>query len=524
MKKNFTVNISGVLFHIDEDAYKRLNLYMDSLKNHFSNDPGKDEIISDIETRVAEMLQEMTAVNNNVVSLEDIEKVIEAMGQPFEIEGDAEPEATFRQQAERPKRLFRDPDNKIVGGVCSGISAYFNVDAIWFRLLFVALVFAGGTGILAYIIFWIAVPEAQSTAERLEMKGEQVNIENIEKTVKEEFNNLTERMNEMANQAKDSFKKKGKKGKTPFEQLVAAIVKVGTLFARIIGGALGIFFLVIGFTFIASFGIFLFFQDALPIDDDMFFSVPHFFDMLFASPLTYTLSVIGAALFLGIPLIGLVFLGIRLLFNVHISAKSIGIPATMIWFGSLFLCALMALIVSKDFRMGTDEERKFTLNNEKQEWVLDMSSDLDDNIYLHGEEFVVMDWGNTDPNLNSYFLGNPRLRFYHTPKEEAFVIVEYEARGKNMREAGDNIESIKYDIDVNDGLINFDRFFHLSSNQKWRAQEVVVRMYLPEGAVVQPTEDFDRYHGYWIHGFKNNPQGGERYVMTSSDGLELIKD
>ncbi|MBI9035266.1 MAG: PspC domain-containing protein [Bacteroidales bacterium] len=523
MKKNFTVNISGVLFHIDEDAYKRLNQYVDSLKIHFNNDPGKDEIISDIESRVAEMLHEMTAAKGNVVSLDDIEKAIAAMGQPFEIEGEEDPEVNYKKRKDRPKRLFRDPDNKLIGGVCSGMGAYFNVDSIWFRLLFVALVVAGGAGLLAYLIFWIAVPEAQSTAERLEMKGKPVNIENIEKTVKEEFGHLTDRVNEMAHQAKDSFKKKSKQGKTPLEQLIAAIAQVVRLFVRLVGGLVGVVLLLFGFSIIATFGVFFFFQDALPVDDNMFFSVPHFFDMLFSSPLIYTLSVVGATLLIGIPLMSMVFLGIRLVFNVRISAKSIGIPATLIWFGSLFLCATLALIISKDFRMGAEEERKYTLNNDNKTWELDMSSEVQDNIQLHGEEFIVMDWGNTQAKLNSYFLGSPNIRFSKTTKDEAYIMLTYEGRGRNMQEANENISGIRYDLDVSDSVIHFDRFFQLSSDQKWRAQEVHVRVYLPEGTKVVPTAGFAKYQDRWIYGFHGDPKADREYIMTD-DGMEIIEE
>ena len=171
MKKNFTVNISGIIFNIDEDAFEKLNNYLDSIKKHFNNSVGKDEIISDIEARIAEMLKEKTNETKNIVTIDDINKVIEVMGQPFEFDSEDE-EPVYKEEtyySRKTKRLFRDPDNKIIGGVASGIGEYFNVDPLWFRLGFFITLFIGGTGFFAYMILWIVVPEARTTAEKLEM-------------------------------------------------------------------------------------------------------------------------------------------------------------------------------------------------------------------------------------------------------------------------------------------------------------------------------------------------------------------
>lgn len=198
MNKTVTINISGIIFHIEEDAYDKLSKYLSTIKGYFSKTDGGNEIMSDIEARIAEMLQSKTSAVKQVVLMADVDSVIEAMGKPEEFaEGHTEKEEqedeSFQSSEPIKKRLFRDPDNKAVGGVCSGIAAYFDVDIVWIRLAMFLLIFFGGLSLWVYIILWIVIPEAKTTAEKLAMRGEKIDINNISKTVKEEAEQLKQR-------------------------------------------------------------------------------------------------------------------------------------------------------------------------------------------------------------------------------------------------------------------------------------------------------------------------------------------
>ena len=214
MKKTFTINISGIIFHIDEDAYDKLNRYLESIKSHFKKSESKDEIIADIESRIAEILQERMSDTKQVVNIKDVDHVTEMMGQPSDFAEADEPVHEDKESKERTyysrtnKRLYRDPENKMIGGVCGGLGAYFNTDPLWFRLLFVALIIFSGAGLLIYIILWVVVPEAFTTAERLEMRGEAVNVSNIEKSIREEFDRFKDKLQDLSDEAKKTFKKK----------------------------------------------------------------------------------------------------------------------------------------------------------------------------------------------------------------------------------------------------------------------------------------------------------------------------
>ena len=143
MKKTVRINISGIIFNIDEDAYEKLHRYLEAIKSHFRGFEGKDEVISDVEARVAEILQKKIFPGKEVITMEDIDEVIGIMGQPADFAMDDESagsrnEATYSSM---PKRLYRDPERKVIGGVASGLGAYFNIDPVWVRVIFLVSIF-----------------------------------------------------------------------------------------------------------------------------------------------------------------------------------------------------------------------------------------------------------------------------------------------------------------------------------------------------------------------------------------------
>ncbi|MCB0807486.1 MAG: PspC domain-containing protein, partial [Bacteroidales bacterium] len=146
MKKTLTVNLGGIVFHIDEDAYQILNDYLRSIRKHFSKTEGKDEIVSDIESRIAEMLKDRIGDERQVITIDDIEEVIRVIGLPEEFgeafsESDSSHSSTGSSKTS--KRLYRDPESSVLGGVCGGLGAYFHTDPVWFRIAFVLLCIPG---------------------------------------------------------------------------------------------------------------------------------------------------------------------------------------------------------------------------------------------------------------------------------------------------------------------------------------------------------------------------------------------
>lgn len=195
MKKTLTVNLGGTVYNIDEDAYVLLDNYLKNLHYHFRQQEGAEEIVHDMEARIAELFDEYLRQGLQVITLRETEAVIARMGKPEELGDD---EATAEGQsaaagAEGPKRrLFRNEDDRVLGGVASGIAAYLGRDVTWVRLALLILGFCVHGLLLAYLVCWIVIPPARTATEKLQMQGKPVNMANIGKTVTDGFDRVND--------------------------------------------------------------------------------------------------------------------------------------------------------------------------------------------------------------------------------------------------------------------------------------------------------------------------------------------
>ena len=193
MKITLSVNIGGYSFNIDEDAYEELKRYLRNLEFHFANEESSAEILSDIETRMAELFRTKLTNYKQVINIEDVHQVITVLGTPEDISDTEGPTARDKFSSPGYHRMYRDTDHRVIGGVCSGIAAYWNIELWLVRLIFLILAMMG-IGILIYLILYIVLPEAKTTAEKIAMKGNPVNIHNIKDSVKQEFETVRKNM------------------------------------------------------------------------------------------------------------------------------------------------------------------------------------------------------------------------------------------------------------------------------------------------------------------------------------------
>ena len=201
MNKTTSINLGGYFFHIDEDAFRKLSNYFDAVRSSLSPD-GREEIINDIESRISELFTEKLGTTKQVISLKEVDDIITIMGQPedYKIEEET-PKNDFKSNytsSSSSKKLYRDKENAKLGGVASGIGHYFSIDPLWIRILFIISPWITfGTSTVIYLILWILIPEAVTTSQKLEMKGEPINISNIEKKVKEGFNEISDKFSNL---------------------------------------------------------------------------------------------------------------------------------------------------------------------------------------------------------------------------------------------------------------------------------------------------------------------------------------
>ncbi len=217
-------------FILDESAFNLLQQYLEKLKITFSNTQGKEEIIEDIENRIAELLREIKKHADQVIVLSNINSVIDTLGQPEDFISEDDDQRFIRPE----KKLFRNPEDRYISGIISGLGSYSGIETIWMRIIWLILaVFSLGVPIIVYIIMWAFISEAKTTAEKLQMKGEPVNISTIERKIKEKFGEVSEKIkntdyNSMTNTIKN-------KSKTFFFVLINFLGKVFKLIGVMIG-------------------------------------------------------------------------------------------------------------------------------------------------------------------------------------------------------------------------------------------------------------------------------------------------
>ncbi|MGO4818205.1 PspC domain-containing protein [Flavobacterium sp. W22_SRS_FP1] len=488
MNKTVNINLGGMFFHIDEDAYQKLTRYFDAIKRSLSNSSGQDEIIKDIEMRVSELLNEKQKTDKHVVGLKDVDEVIAIMGQPedYIIEEDNQQNQSFNDNTSRKsKKLYRDKEKGMIGGVAAGLGHYFGIDAVWIRVILILLVWGAGTGVLAYIILWIVMPEAITTSEKLEMTGEPVNISNIEKKVREEFENVSDKIknadyDKYGNQIKSGAGKIG-------SSLGDFILSVFKVFAKFLGilliitGLTTLIFLLIGvFTLGSSTFIDFPWQD--------FVEAGNFTD--------YPIWTFGLLMFfaVGIPFFFLSILGFKLLSP---NMKSIGNIA------KYTLLALWIIAVALAISIGIKQASAFAIDGrvvQKENIALQTTTDTLHIKFVHNDYYTknVDDRNNfriTQDSANTDVIYSNEVRFEikKTDEKLPYIQIEKEAKGKTLSEAKQRAAQIRYGYQIVGNQLILDNYLLSDLKNKFRDQEIEVTLYLPQGTLFKADSSVQNY-------------------------------
>ncbi len=528
MKKTFTINISGSIFHIDDDAFEKLQRYLQLLNRHFGTAIEGQEILQDIEARIAELFIEKTGNKVEVITNEMVDEVIARMGKPEDFMEPGEEEASAKAQAagaaqegepQIRRRLYRDGDNRVLGGVCSGLGAYFNIDPVILRVIFVLVLFMGGASILLYLILWIVVPKAKTTAQRLEMRGKEATISNIEKSIKEEVNEVGESYNKFVH-AKNE---KGVSRLDSFGDVVGSVLRVVLRVVVLLFGAaliiIGIASL-IGFVTSMAVGHSFMHQGPWNFGWDSEISVTNLINH-FVSPGAYTVSMIAISFLVGIPILILLFIGTKLLFRYKTNNRLIGMGTFAVW-----LLALITLIIVGVNQVGNFSKQTSQTITQKVECnqcntiYLNMSEDLYES--LIDEHLSIERMKIAEVNGKDKLLGHPRFTIEKSTTGEFLLQIKKRARGSNTENAQKNVEQIDYNFSQKDSTLVLDPYYFLKDNAKWRQQEVSMILKVPEGKSIYMNEkmksiiyDIENINNMW-----DGDMVGKFWTMTA-DGLSL---
>ncbi len=533
MKKTFTINISGSVFHIDADAYEKLQNYLQMLSTHFGANAEGREILQDIEARIAELFNErMQSEEKDVVIEIWVDEVMERMGKPEDfMEGEEEEEqdtpeektttTTTTTTGKVKRRMYRDPDSRVLGGVCGGMGAYFSIEPVVLRIIFFILIWiTGGMIIPVYLLLWIAVPKARTTAQRLEMRGREATVSNIEKSIREEVDEVKDNYKKFKDS--DSYSK-SKDQVSRFGDVAFSVLKVVLKVVVILVGALMI---LIGFTGLVGF------LTSMVIGHSIFESasfVPWFvpdihmpgFANFFLSPGSLSVLMVASAFLVGIPLLTILFIGTKLIFRYQTNNKLIFLGAFGVWLVSLIVVVIVSVGQIKDYsKRSSVNQSQVVACEDCQTLYLELGQDYYKN--SHGYEVDLDRVSVISEDGELLMLGHPRLDVERSSSNDFVIMIRKRSRGRSQEAAKENVEEIVYNFNQKDSVIYFDPYFTLDDGNRWLDQEVDITVKVPEGKRVYLDEDLRKII-YDIENVSNTFDGDmiDKYWKMTDLGLEL---
>lgn len=489
MNKTISINLGGFFFHIDEDAYQKLSRYFDAVKRSLSPD-GRDEIMKDIESRIAELFQERIQNDKQVIGLVEIDAVIGIMGQPEDYKIDEETTNSYNvntfNSKSAAKKLYRDKENSIIGGVASGFGHYFNIDPVWIRLLFVIIVVAGfGSPILIYLILMIIIPEAVTTSQKLEMKGEEITISNIERKVKEGIDDIADKIGsidhqKIAENTKQSINKTG-------NALGNFFSIVFNIFTKLIGGIIVLFSSISLVAFCIA-AIFMIFSTNMPDN----FLLNNIETPIGLETPMWIQGILVLFVF-GIPFFFLLILGLKLLVN---NLKSIGNIAKYTLLATWIIAMGIAISLGVNevsqiaFEGKTVQKQELILNPTDTLYIKFKNNDFYSKSVHHETDFKITQDEN---NKEIIYSNNVSIEIMETESSVAYLQVEKLAKGKSAEDARKRAEKIKYAYKIEGNVLQLDNYLISAVENKFRGQEIALYLYLPKGTHFKTDKNFYSY-------------------------------
>jgi phage shock protein PspC (stress-responsive transcriptional regulator) len=514
MNKTVTINLSGIVFHIDENAYDTLKKYLESIRSKFTVADGRDEIAADIEARIAEMFQQRISDSKQAILPEDVNEVINTLGKPEDISETAEtPSATGSVTDEKgyrvKKRFFRNPDDKLLGGVCGGISAYFDIDPIWLRLAFALAFFFAGSGFLFYIILWVIVPLAKTPSEKLQMHGDDVTLSGIQKSVQDEIEGVKTKAEEVMNDMRS---------KNYGNRLSNFIKEVIVLFFKVIGKILSVVFIITSLVILFALTVLL-----LAVFGLSGFAMHNHTFMMLAPHSDMLLGLLGVLLLLGVPAVMLFLIGLKWLFKINWNLKKAGAVLSGLMLIGVGICLITAFAISKYYANTASvyktatwqvpAKKVFTIKlNPKQ---LKVTS-----VVIGNGSFSI-----NDDDGDSAIHGRASLKFEQSNSDSMELVVDYSSRGQSHSEAYALAKKIQYNYSATDTTLVLDPYCTLGQNDDWRSQKTVLTLRIPVGTSIKLDHNLSVNDFTFEISAVDDIDGDEFYghVFTmTNDGLKCV--
>ena len=522
MNQIVNINLGGYPFTIDQDAYQRLSNYLDRIRAHFKNSEGCEEITSDIEARLAELFRELLD-QRVIVADADVQSAIDIMGTPEEFGAESESftddpqtNTTQRSKSGFGKKLFRDQENAVLGGVAAGLSAYFGVDnPLWARIFFVLLTIGGGLSVIVYPILWIALPPARNAGERLAMRGEKIDINSIGSTIEEDLRRFGSRMNQQFGDG-EKIERLGQSFGKRVEHVVLGVgrglsraFRPGSVFRNLLRFVLIVLLVAAALFWIATTLAIVFGYDMLGY-------------LFVDQPTGMSFGISGTLLLALVPLMTLGILFLRTTRTSRLKTGWLLLPLGLLLAGGVLL-GISVGNLANDFKQEgslTETVEAFVPTNESPLLV-----EIDEaNIYRDGE----WDFKEWEVGENEIAITRSRLEIKQSADSLARIKVVRSAQGRNIARAERLASTIEYPVRRTGNRLLIPAYFPIPEGTAFRAQSARVILEAPNGMKLRFSprastnvrryssalaKDLDghRRHGYGIP--------AEQVLLMTTDGL-----
>ena len=634
MKKIININLSGRVIPIEDIAYEKLQQYIESLRRYFANEEGRDEVINDIEGRIAELMSDKVRKGAESITDSDVEEIIGSMGRVEDFEaadqeaaasgttasasstaganpGSAASDPGFTAPPPRKEkgRLYRDTNDKFIGGVCSGIAAYMNVDPAIVRILFaiisfggfgfgflayiilwivlppkdlegfigkrlyrnpddkviggvagglaaylgkstsvIRLVFAGplilslifrfidnyawdndidwawnigfgsltGTFILAYIILWIVLPEAVSDYQKMEMRGETVDINRIRQNVREGMDSMKEKMKNWGEEVKSSAQQFSNKAKeftdTRGREFAREVRETTRRRGGGLGHAIGVLFKVF-FLFIAGTIAFALFVTviALLFGGVAWWPINNF---LWTSSRQEFLAWATLILFLLVPLIGFITWIIRRIIRAKAKSNYLGWTFGGLWALGWVAVVFFAASITRDFREYEHVDTSVSINQPANGKMI-VAVSKPELEYTGGFGWIDGDADGWDISSDSLKIAAIHFDIRTSPDAQYHVTLKKYSFGRTENEATARAEKIVFDITSKDSVLDLDHGYAIGKESRFRGQHVEIEIQVPVGKKIR----FDRSVDVKLNGMEVKVK--RSYRRNRISGVEI---
>lgn len=510
MNKIIDVHLGGMLFKLDEPAYALLVAYLEALKQHLDGTESREEVLADIEARIAEIFYVRLDGKRLVVNREDVEHVQAALGQPADFAGEKEGEAGAAGSGTR-KRLFRDEEGKMIGGVCSGMAHYFGVDVVWIRAIFLVTLFFSGVGAFAYLVMWTITPQAITAADRLAMQGKPATFDNIRRTVEEEWRGVEERLTDPERHAR--WEARLERSGRQAGRFLLGLIETGF---RVLGGIfLGVLFLglLAGLVLLAvvgsSWGV---------------WSVPaEVLEVFLPAGIGWTFVGWALGLMIAGPLLMVAWALVRAAKGGRAAAWWMFYTAVALGFLGFMGFLYMGILFSLDREEDAYVTHAVALPVGPQDWVLSLEAAGEELAgFAGGEVGLGGDAANWGWTADSAYWDGVSLDIRSTEDTVARLEWTAWAQGRTERAARLRAEAVNFQVaaDSSGRVVLGDRLsFPLAD--AFRDQQVEAVLYLPQGHRVRIEAEAE---AYWDPQrqflFPWEEEGGDKVWRMGSEGLE----